>query len=58
MDLKKMRAALTSVETAIVELRNAGENGLASEAIGLMEKCLQRYEAEGGDRTMFDVCLF
>jgi hypothetical protein len=57
MEMQEMDYALRNLEAAIDALRDAGEDGLADKAIALMADCLDRYEAEGGDRLMFDAAL-
>jgi hypothetical protein len=57
MELDEMEAGLLNLEHAIDYFEHAGEPGIAEMARATMRAALDRFEAEGGDRTMFDAAI-
>ena len=53
MDIEEMRKALDLLHIAVDHLEQAGEQSLSIECYDFLKKCLDRYEAEGGDTTEY-----
>lgn len=54
MDIEEMELALNALKEAIYAFSDAGEERLCARTKDLLTIALDRYEAEGGDRTMYD----